>query len=1008
MWIKTEKISDKRLALLISTAILISVLVFMLPTILISVSQVINLGETRDTEQEVLRSEKIIRNDIDRLDRYLLDWAAWDETYQFAQDQNQDYITGNLSDSSLINLEIDIFIVLNTDNQPVFTKFIDSTGQGGAALTFDVNDLLGAYPDLTSHSDLLTGQKGIAVVQDQPYLIASHAIITNMKTGPASGTLIWGRVLNEQLLEAFSQLAERRLAVFPRDQMPTGMTNLPDEQTTGKIFTYPQDAQIIMGFKMLSDLNKQYRLVLQVENQRELYLQGRSTVTIFSIVLLVLALTLFSGSYHFISAFLKSRRTSRLYLQRFKTIVNNSSEAILLVASDCHILEANPASQELLNWTMNQSEPSCLKSLLTFEPEINLDSIQWINQTGGGSEYHCVRHDGNEMYIELSASLVVDGEVNAFSLILRDITARKMAEHAIKASEERYMLAANGSNDGLWDWDLLTNEVYYSPRWKAMLGYQDSEIRCSPEEWFSRVHPDDALGVQTQLSNHTRSRTSNFQCEYRILHRDGEYRWMLARGVAVWDPSGYAHRIAGSQTDITERKKLEDQLRYDALHDSLTGLGNRTLLLEHLCHINERKKRNPDLIFALFFLDFDRFKQVNDTLGHQAGDKVLIEVSRRLHDGLRTADSVLRLTETETVARIAGDEFVLLLEDFQVAEDVQKVADRIAKLINKPYIVNGQKISLSASIGLVVPHTAYDNPEDIIRDADIAMYRAKQLGGQRMIQFSQEMYQGTIARMQMESDLRKAIENNEFEVFYQPVFSLDNDRIVGFEALVRWNHPHRGLLLPGDFIKTADEIGAIIPIGLFVLGEACHRMQSWQKSGMISSEFTISVNLSARQINAADLPEKLRAILESSGFEARKLWLEITEGTLLENNEGVLARLNELRNMGVRIEIDDFGTGYSSLSYLQNLPIDGFKIDRSFIKEIPGSGNKIIKSLIELGHSMGLVEIAEGVETEDQREYLKQISCQFAQGFLMSRPISAEAIEELLSQPSGIKYRVNY
>lgn len=718
---------------------------------------------------------------------------------------------------------------------------------------------------------------------------------------------------------------------------------------------------------------------------------------LFSSLLVSWGLLIFAGSYNITLAFLKSRKTGQEYLLRYQTIVNQARDPMFLVYPDFRLLQLNPASRRLLGVQEGQTQAGYLKSILHFDPDISAEDLFRLCQNGGTSEHQCTRRDGEKFVIEVSASLMTDEGDSLFSLTMRDITASKRAENALRTSEERYMLAANGSNDGLWDWNLASGEVFYSDRWKAMLGFAGEEIAPTADAWFERVHPEDRLILQTQLSGHLKNRTENFQCEYRILRKDQQYTWMLARGLAVWDPAGFAHRIAGSQTDIHMRKKFEEQLRYDALHDGLTGLGNRTLLIERLIHVNERKKRKPELLFALFFLDFDRFKQINDTLGHQAGDQLLVEASRRLDFGLRSADTVTRFSGPETVARIAGDEFVLLLEDFQKIEDALNVAERISGLLNAPYWIAGQEVSLTASIGMVVPEEAYPNAEDIIRDADIAMYRAKQMGGGQVVRFNQDMYASTLARMQLETDLRKAVERREFEVFYQPIYFLDDDRLAGFEALVRWNHPQRGLLQPDEFILVADEIGMIIPIGLFVLEEACRQMQSWRDRLKNSPELMVSVNFSARQLAAPNLLAEIHAILKTTAFDPHKLWLEVTEGTLLENNELVLDRLQELRALGVRIKIDDFGTGYSSLSYLQNLPIDGFKIDRSFIKDIHGGGEKIVKTLVELGHSLGLTEVAEGVETEFQKEYLKNLSCQYAQGYLMARPVSASAIEELLA-----------
>ena len=458
--------------------------------------------------------------------------------------------------------------------------------------------------------------------------------------------------------------------------------------------------------------------------------------------LLILGMGLFAGTYYFSLYVFRTRQANRRYIERFQKVVDQSRDAMLQINRDFRVFQVNPASRELLGLQVGETQAGFLNTVLTFEPNFDETLLLSLCQSGGISEHHCVRRDGLELDIELSASLIPDIDVHTFSLILHDITDRKRTEsllnqrnEALRMSEERYILAVNGSNDGLWDWNLVSGEMYTSARWKYMLGYREDELKSVPEEWFDRVHPDDIVTLSSQLSDHLLKHTEHFECEYRIATKDGIYRWMLARGMAVWDSTGYAYRIAGSQTDVTERKRVEEHLRYDALHDGLTGMPNRTLLLDHLKQVNERKKRKPDLLFAVFFLDLDRFKQVNDSLGHQAGDKLLVEAAHRLEAGLRSVDTISHISGTETLARIAGDEFVILLEDFHVGEDVQNVAGRVASLLSAPFRVAGQEVYLSVSIGLVVPEQPYEHVEDIIRDADIAMYQAKQSGSGQVVRF---------------------------------------------------------------------------------------------------------------------------------------------------------------------------------------------------------------------------------------------------------------------------------
>jgi diguanylate cyclase (GGDEF)-like protein/PAS domain S-box-containing protein len=679
------------------------------------------------------------------------------------------------------------------------------------------------------------------------------------------------------------------------------------------------------------------------------------------------------------------------------TFFQQTREAILLVSAKWQIIDANPASKKLFGLDEGMGKGQNLMAFLIFDPELDERFLFNASRTGVTSERHCIRADGMAIDLEISVAQVRGGKNAVYSLLLYDITAHKKMETALKTSEERYRLAAEGANDGLWDWNLMSGEIFFSARWKATLGYEEGEIAGMPEEWFDRIHPEDLLHFKTQLSNHLSNQTNSFLCDYRIKHKDGKYRWVSTRGVAIWNPAGYAERIAGSQTDMTERREVEERLRFDALHDTLTHLGNRTLLMDHLRNANERKKRRADFLYGLFFLDIDHFKQVNDSLGHQSGDQLLVEVAHRLEEGLRSTDTVSRFSGLETLSRIAGDEFVILLEDFSTVQDIHRVAGRISNLLSTPITIYGKEVQVTASIGLVVPDRSYSSVEDVIRDADIAMYHAKQSGGGQVVCFNEEMYEQIILRMELENDMRRAIDRQEFEVYYQPIYGMGNDRLVGFEALVRWNHPKMGLLLPADFLKIAEETGLIIPIGTAVLRAACKQMQLWEQQNAIFPRLSVGVNFSARQVLNDHLVETVEAILAETDFDPHCLWIEVTESIFNINDGKVRQNLNALRTMGIRVEIDDFGTGFTSLSYLKNLPIDGLKIDQSFLADFQESDQQILKAIVDLGHNLGLVEVAEGIETEKQHAFLKSLSCDYAQGYLLARPSNADQTGLLLS-----------
>ncbi len=562
---------------------------------------------------------------------------------------------------------------------------------------------------------------------------------------------------------------------------------------------------------------------------------------------------------------------------------------------------------------------------------------------------------------------------------------------ALRASEERYALTAHGANDGLWDWDLKKNEAHFSARWKSMLGYAEDAIGNSPEDWFSRVHPDDYAALERALAAHLDGQTSHFEHDHRMLHQDGNYYWMLSRGIAVRDETGKGRRMVGSQTDLTLRRQAEEKLRYGSLHDELTGLPNRTAFMERLRRSLERARLDDQYVFAVLFVDLDRFKIINDSLGHRVGDQLLIEIARRLETALRPSD---------LVGRLGGDEFVVLIDHLREEHDVAYVAERIQKILSVPISLGACEVFSTVSIGITMSSSLSECAEDLLRDADTAMHRAKLNGKARFEIFDPQMREQALRIMQMETDLRRALERAEFVLYYQPIVSFDSGRLAGFEALIRWNHPLRGFVGPAEFIPIAEDNGMINPIGRWVLQEACRQMREWQRTHPGGLPLTISVNLSGKQFSQPNLIEVIAGILQETGLPAPFLKLEITETVIMENSDSAAEMLNELKALGSQLAIDDFGTGYSSFSHLHRFPIDTLKIDRAFVSRMDTSreSSEIVRTILSLAHNLKMSVVAEGVETLAQIKQLRNLGCEYGQGYFLHRPMPAAEAGNLIAE----------
>lgn len=571
---------------------------------------------------------------------------------------------------------------------------------------------------------------------------------------------------------------------------------------------------------------------------------------------------------------------------------------------------------------------------------------------------------------------------------IRYALERSGIQQDLRVSRERYALAMAGANEAIWDWDLDLGTIHVSERWWSLLG-RTGDASVGPDDWVASVFPDDRALFAAALKAHLDGQTEHLEVEYRVQRPSGAIRWVLCRGLCTRDEGGRPTRMAGSQADVTRRKQAEERLVHEALHDDLTGLPNRNLFADRLRHAMNRQRRDAHRAFCVLFLDLDRFKVVNDSLGHAAGDELLREVATRLADTLRPGD---------TIARVGGDEFAILLEDVSDSSAARRTADRIVSALSAPIRVSGRELFAGVSIGIAHSAAGYDSPDDILRDADSALYHAKHRGGGGHEFFEPGLHDRASKRLELETDLRRALSRNELRLSFQPIVSLATRRPVGYEALLRWDHPTRGPVTPDEFIPLAEETGLIVPIGDWVLQQACLQARRWYDDADPTLALPISVNLSPRQLRNVDFPSRVRQILEETGLPGKLLVLEITENAVMHNPDAVCVMLQELRALGIGIDIDDFGTGWSSLAHLRRFPVDRLKIDRSFVAGITsadGNGDlEIVRAILSLAASLHIGVVAEGIETAEQLNRLRLMHCELGQGFLFARPQPADQVPQ--------------
>lgn len=573
--------------------------------------------------------------------------------------------------------------------------------------------------------------------------------------------------------------------------------------------------------------------------------------------------------------------------------------------------------------------------------------------------------------------------------VLQDITDRKLAEATIRESEERWKLALESTGDGVWDWYIQSGREFLSPRLLQMLGYDTNELDSLAVELDGRTHPDDVEPMRKARDDHFEGRTPTYQGERRILCKDGSWKWVLSRGMVIArDDAGKPLRMIGTYTDISLRKASEALIRQQAYYDTLTGLPNRRMLRDRL--EQEIKKCNRDgLQLALLFIDLDHFKEVNDTLGHDQGDLLLVEAGRRIQASVRQSD---------TVARMGGDEFTVILAELPNGDHLEGILQKILHTLGQVFQLGTEQVFVSASIGITIYPVDASQIEDLLKAADQALYVAKGAGRNRFSFFTPALQEAAQTRVRLAGDLRTALAQNQFRVVYQPIVELATGAIHKAEALIRWDHPSRGLVSPAAFIPIAESSGLIVDIGDWVFQQATRQVRAWRQA--LAPQFQISVNKSPVQFHHDGADRTPWAtLLEKQGLPGDCIVVEITEGLLLNTSGNVANTLLALRDAGIRVSLDDFGTGYSSLSYLQKFDIDLIKIDQSFVRNLSAGSTDLAlcKAIIVMAHALGMQVIAEGVETAQQRDLLASVECDYVQGYLYARPMSATDFEHFMA-----------
>ncbi len=701
-----------------------------------------------------------------------------------------------------------------------------------------------------------------------------------------------------------------------------------------------------------------------------------------------------------VTEFRETLATLRERERRMIGVFSSVAEGIITTSDTGIIEDFNAAAERIFGYARQDVIGKRIKLLIPeIWDDIHEDFVRDVKAMGeAGAATAPTRDidgqhaDGSEITLELSGGWFEHLGRSFFTVIVRDVSDKKRSDAALRVSEERFALAAEAASDGLWDWNVMENTVYFGPRWEKLLELDPGTLDDRIETWFNRLHEADFAQFTTAFDMVLAGEVTTLEVEHRMLCGDEQYRWFLTRGLGVQDAQGRVNRIVGSVSDIHGRKTAEDRAAHNALHDVLTDLPNRQLLIDRIDQLYHRREIGPAKSSGLIVIDLDRFRVVNESLGHRTGDQILVTVARRLESAVRRGD---------TVARLGSDQFGVLITETGDPAALQKRAEDFQSVLGTTITVGGDSADLTASVGLRPLDNETLAPEDLLRDALLASQEAKRLGGDQIVPFFLELRTSALQTFQFENDLRAAVREGRVEAYYQPLVDIDSGHPVGFEALARLHHPSRGIIPPSEFIPIAEETGLIAELADQVLEQATEQLAAWKRNFPQLDPLAVTINLSPVQFDRQDVVGQLRRAITKTGLRGNDLKIEITESLLMQNPERSSQILRNIQALGVKICVDDFGTGYSSLSYLRQFSFDTLKIDRSFVSRIVSDNRdaELVRTMIQLGQNVGMNVVAEGVETQSQLDVLYKFRCHFAQGYLFAKPLPAnEATEWLKAQ----------